>query len=76
MSEKGAIGKFIELVKVDSMTGNDDLMHAKVVSVGDQVEIPIKKGDKVIVSTVKKVTDYIDKETHYWVSETQIVHKI
>ena len=71
-----AIGKFIELVKVDSMTGNDDLMHAKVVSVGDQVEIPIKKGDKVIVSTVKKVTDYIDKETHYWCDQSQIVHKL
>ena len=71
-----AIGKFIELVKVDSMTGNDDLMHAKVVSVGDQVEIPIKKGDKVIASTVKKVTDYIDSETHYWCDQSQIVHKL
>lgn len=71
-----ALGKFVEIVKIDSMTGNDDLMHGKVVSVGDQVEINIKKGDKVIVSTVKKVTDYIEKETHYWVNETQIVHNI
>jgi co-chaperonin GroES (HSP10) len=71
-----AIGKFVEIVKIDSMTGNEDLMHAKVVSIGNLVEMPIKKGDKVIVSTVKKVQDYIEGETHYWVDQSQIVHKL
>lgn len=74
-----ALGEFIEFVKLEekgvSMT-NADLMHGKVVSVGEQVKIPIKMGDKIVVSTVKKLQDMVGGEMHYWVIESQVIHKI
>ena len=74
-----ALGTFIEFVKAEekgmSVT-NDDLMHGKVLSLGGSVSYAsLKVGDKIIVSTVKKVQDMIDGEIHYWVDEKQVVHK-
>lgn len=74
-----ALGTFIEFVKVEekglSVT-NDDLMHGQVISMGGSVSYAnLKIGDKIIVSTVKKVQDIINGEVHYWVDEKQVIHK-
>lgn len=74
-----ALGKFVEFTELKdkglSVT-NDDMRHGVVVSVGADVPLKLKKGDKIIVSTVKKVQDVIDGETHYFVQYDSVVAKL
>lgn len=70
------LGKFVKFVKLEEKgvsTVNQDLMHGKVISVGEKVELPIKKGDKIVVSTVKKMQDLQNGETYYYVNEEQLM---
>lgn len=71
-----ALGTFVQFTKEESKYGNDDLMEGVVVSVGELVKLPIKKGDKILVSTVKKVQNIQDGKTFYYVGEAQIVDKL
>ena len=67
------VGTFIKFTKEETNYTGDDLMHGKVVSVGEQVKIPVKKGDTIVVSTVKKNQDIQGGKTYYYVSENQVV---
>lgn len=71
-----AIGTWIKFVKLDEKgmsTTSDDLMHGEVISVGEQVKIPLKIGSKIVVSTVKKNQDLQEGQTFYYVQENQIM---
>jgi len=68
-----SVGTFIKFTKMESNYTNDDLMHGKVVSVGEQVKIPIKKGQTIVVSTVKKNQDIQNGQIFYYVSENQVM---
>jgi co-chaperonin GroES (HSP10) len=68
-----SVGTFIKFTKVDSNYTNDDLMHGKVVSFGEAVDIPIKKGDTIVVSTVKKNQDIQDGKTYFYVDYKQVM---
>lgn len=76
MSALGTFVKFIKLEEKGMSVANDDLMHGIVESIGEQVKLPLKKGDKIVVSTVKKIQDLIKGQTFYWVAETQIIEKL
>ena len=68
-----AIGTYIKFKKLEGKWTNDDLMHGTVVSVGEQVKIPVKKGNTIVVSTVKKAQDLQNGETFYYVGESQVM---
>jgi co-chaperonin GroES (HSP10) len=73
MSTVGTWVKFTKLEEKGMSTTNADLMHGKVVSFGDKVEIPINIGDKIVVSTVKCNQDLQNGVTYYYVSELQVM---
>ena len=71
-----SVGTWIKFTKIDEKgmsTTNDDLMHGKVVSVGELVKIPVKVGSKIVVSTVKKNQDLQNGQTYYYVTEGQVM---
>jgi len=68
-----ALGTFVKFEKKESTYSNDDLMYGIVVSVGEQVKIPLKKGQTILVSTVKKIQDIQGGKTYYYVNESQVV---
>lgn len=70
------VGTWIKFTKVEEKYTNDDLMHGKVVSVGEQVKIPLKKGQTIVVSTVKKNQDIQGGQTYYYVTENQVIDVI
>lgn len=67
------LGTWVKFTKEESNYTNDDLMHGKVVSVGEQVKIPLKKSQIIVVSTVKKNQDIQNGQTFYYVQENQIM---
>jgi hypothetical protein len=71
-----ALGTFIKFTKVESNYTNDDLMHGKVVSVGEKVELPIVPGKTIVVSTVKRNQDIQEGITYYYVQESQVMDVI
>lgn len=74
-----ALGDFVEFVEVKEKglnLTNDDIKHGKIISIGELVKLPIKIGDTVLVSTVKKIQDLIDGEMHYFVSSNAVIKKI
>lgn len=68
-----SLGTFVKFTKVESNYTSDDLMHGKVVSIGDAVKIPIKVGSKIVVSTIKKNQDIQEGQIYYYVQENQIM---
>ena len=73
-----ALGNWIEFTPIKQKginVSNDDMCRGKIVSIGEKVELKLKKGDEVLVSTVKKVQDLIEGETRYFVNENAIIKK-
>lgn len=70
------LGTWIKFTKVETNYTNDDLMHGKVVSVGEQVKIPLKENDIIVVSTVKKAQDIQNGQTYFYVGESQVIDVI
>ncbi len=71
-----ALGNWVAFTRVEDKglsTTSDDLMHGEVVSFGDEVMLPLKKGEKIIVSTVKKNIDLIGGVNYYFVPENQVI---
>lgn len=68
-----SLGTWVKFTKIESNYTSDDLMHGEVVSVGEQVKIPLKIKNKIVVSTVKKNQDIQDGKTFYYVNESQIM---
>ena len=68
-----ALGTWVAFSKLESNYTNDDLMHGKVISVGELVKLPIKEGKNIVVSTVKKVQDIEEGKTVFYVQESQII---
>lgn len=71
-----SLGTWVKFTKIESNYTSDDLMHGEVVSIGEQVKIPLKIKDKIVVSTVKKNQDIQDGKTFYYVNELQIMDVI
>lgn len=67
------VGTWIKFTKVEEKYTNDDLMHGKVVSIGEKVELPLVDGQTIVVSTVKKNQDIQDGKTYFYVNESQIM---
>ena len=70
------VGTWVKFTKEEATYTNDDLMHGKVVAVGEQVKIPLKKGQTIVVSTVKKNQDIQKGQTYYYVQENQVIDVI
>lgn len=74
-----ALGTWVEFTAVNEKSlssTNPDLMHGIVVSIGDGVSFDLKKGDKIVVSTVKRLQDFLDGEQHYFVNDTAVIKKL
>lgn len=71
-----SVGTWIKFVKLEEKgisTTNADLMHGKVISFGEKVEIPVHEGAKIVVSTVKNNQDLQEGQTYYYVNESQVM---
>ena len=70
------LGTWIKFTRVEekgiSVT-SADLMHGKVVSIGEQVKLPLKAGQKIVVSTTKNVQDLQEGQRYYYVQDNQVI---